>query len=100
MNPPGNASNDHVGQGFDPVRDPFHTGNYGTIATIALMQVSPRKSSETSAAPSPEVLARQLVGFIRYAWSGSDSEFTREVAEQDLSFSQLKTLLLVAEHAG
>jgi len=45
------------------------------------------------------VLARQLVGFIRYAWSGSDSEFTREVAEQDLSFSQLKTLLLLAEHA-
>ena len=24
----------------------------------------------------------------------------REVAEQDLSFSQLKTLLLLAEHAG
>lgn len=45
------------------------------------------------------MLARQLVGFIRYAWSGSDSEFTREVAEQDLSFSQLKTLLLLAEHA-
>jgi DNA-binding MarR family transcriptional regulator len=37
---------------------------------------------------------------MRYAWSGSDSEFTREVAEQDLSFSQLKTLLLLAEHAG
>jgi len=45
------------------------------------------------------VLARQLAGFIRYAWSGSDSEFTREVAEQDLTFSQLKTLLLLAEHA-
>jgi DNA-binding MarR family transcriptional regulator len=45
------------------------------------------------------VLARQLVGFMRYAWSGSDSEFTREVAAQDLSFSQLKTLLLLAEHA-
>src|SRR5688572_18011756 len=37
---------------------------------------------------------------MRYAWSNSDPEFTREVAEQDLSFSQLKTLLLVAEHAG
>jgi DNA-binding MarR family transcriptional regulator len=45
------------------------------------------------------VLARQLVGFVRFAWGGSDSEFTREVAEQDLSFSQLKTLLLLAEHA-
>jgi DNA-binding MarR family transcriptional regulator len=64
------------------------------------MQVSPRKRSGRSAAPSADVLARQLVGFIRFAWSGSDSEFTREVAEQDLSFSQLKTLLLVAEHAG
>ena len=63
------------------------------------MQVSQRKP-RTRGAPSPDVLARQLVGFIRYAWSGSDSEFTREVAEQDLSFSQLKTLLLVAEHAG
>jgi DNA-binding MarR family transcriptional regulator len=64
------------------------------------MQVSPRKRSGRSAAPSADVLARQLVGFIRFAWSGSDSEFTREVAEQDLSFSQLKTLLLLAEHAG
>ena len=27
------------------------------------------------------MLARQLAGFIRYAWSDSDSEFTREVAE-------------------
>jgi DNA-binding MarR family transcriptional regulator len=60
------------------------------------VQVSSRETS----APAADVLARQLVGFIRYAWSGSDSEFTREVAEQDLSFSQLKTLLLVAEHAG
>lgn len=46
------------------------------------------------------MLARQLVGFVRYAWSGSDREFTREVAEQDLTFSQLKTLILLAEHAG
>ena len=46
------------------------------------------------------MLARQLVGFVRFAWSGSDSEFTREVAEQDLSFSQLKTLLLIGEQAG
>jgi DNA-binding MarR family transcriptional regulator len=45
------------------------------------------------------VLARQLVGFVRFAWGGSDSEFTREVAERDLSFSQLKTLILLAEHA-
>jgi DNA-binding MarR family transcriptional regulator len=50
-------------------------------------------------APPADVLARQLVGFMRFAWGGSDSEFTREVAEQDLSFSQLKTLLLLAEHA-
>ena len=35
---------------------------------------------------------------MRYAWASSDPEFTREVAEQDLSFSQLKTLLLLAEH--
>lgn len=60
------------------------------------MQVSSREP----VAPPADVLARQLVGFMRYAWSGSDSEFTREVAEQDLSFSQLKTLLLLAEHAG
>ena len=46
------------------------------------------------------MLARQLVGFMRYAWSNSDPEFTREVAEQDLSFSQLKTLLLIGEQAG
>ena len=45
------------------------------------------------------MLARQLAGFLRYAWSRSDSEFTREVAEQDLTFSQLKTLLVLAEHA-
>lgn len=48
--------------------------------------------------PAADVLARQLAGLIRFAWSGSDSEFTREVAEQDLTFSQLKTLLLLAEH--
>jgi DNA-binding MarR family transcriptional regulator len=57
-------------------------------------------SSREPTAPPADALARQLVGFMRYAWSGSDSEFTREVAEQDLSFSQLKTLLLLAEHAG
>jgi DNA-binding MarR family transcriptional regulator len=56
-------------------------------------------SQRDPAVPAADVLARQLAGFIRYAWSGSDSEFTREVAEQDLSFSQLKTLLLLAEHA-
>jgi DNA-binding MarR family transcriptional regulator len=59
------------------------------------VQVSQREA----AAPAADVLARQLAGFIRYAWSGSDSEFTRAVAEQDLTFSQLKTLLLLAEHA-
>jgi DNA-binding MarR family transcriptional regulator len=59
------------------------------------VQVSQRDTS----APPADVLARQLVGFMRFAWGGSDSEFTREVAEQDLSFSQLKTLLLLAEHA-
>jgi DNA-binding MarR family transcriptional regulator len=64
------------------------------------MQVSQRKVPQAAGAPPADVLARQLVGFIRYAWSGSDSEFTREVAEQDLSFSQLKTLLLIGEHAG
>jgi DNA-binding MarR family transcriptional regulator len=56
-------------------------------------------SQRDTPAPPADVLARQLVGFMRFAWGGSDSEFTREVAEQDLSFSQLKTLLLLAEHA-
>jgi DNA-binding MarR family transcriptional regulator len=56
-------------------------------------------SQHERATPAADVLARQLVGFMRYAWTGSDSEFTRAVAEQDLSFSQLKTLLLLAEHA-
>ena len=60
------------------------------------MQVSQRDRT----APPADVLARQLAGFIRYAWSGSDSEFTRAVAEQDLSFSQLKTLQLLAEDAA
>jgi DNA-binding MarR family transcriptional regulator len=55
-------------------------------------------SRNEAAVPAADVLARQLAGLIRYAWSGSDSEFTREVAEQDLTFSQLKTLLLLAEH--
>ena len=59
------------------------------------MQVSQRDQ----AAPPANVLARQLAGFLRYAWSRSDSDFTREVAEQDLTFSQLKTLLLLGEHA-
>jgi DNA-binding MarR family transcriptional regulator len=60
----------------------------------------PQPSPAPPAAPAADALARQLVGFVRYAWSGSDPEFTREVAEQDLSFSQLKTLLLLAEHDG
>ena len=56
-------------------------------------------SQSEPATPAADLLARQLAGFIRYAWSGSDQEFTREVAEQDMSFSQLKTLVLLAEHA-
>jgi DNA-binding MarR family transcriptional regulator len=64
------------------------------------VQVSSADRTDSPAAPDPDVLARQLVGFMRFAWSGSDTEFTREVAEQDLSFSQLKTLLLLAEHDG
>jgi DNA-binding MarR family transcriptional regulator len=48
------------------------------------------------AAPSPPALARQLLGFFRYAWATSDSDFLREVSELDLTFTQFKTLMLLA----
>jgi DNA-binding MarR family transcriptional regulator len=59
------------------------------------MQSSPpRKQSST--APSPPALARQLLGFFRFAWASGDSEFLREVTELDLTFTQFKALTLVA----
>ncbi len=59
------------------------------------MQSSPA-TKETAAAPSPPALARQLLGFFRYAWATSDSDFLREVSELDLTFTQFKTLMLLA----
>ena len=59
------------------------------------MQSSPA-SKRTAAAPSPPALARQLLGFFRYTWATSDSDFLREVSELDLTFTQFKTLMLLA----
>jgi DNA-binding MarR family transcriptional regulator len=53
-----------------------------------------RKQSAT--APSPPALARQLLGFFRFAWSTGDSDFLREVSELELTFTQFKALTLVA----
>jgi DNA-binding MarR family transcriptional regulator len=53
-------------------------------------------SKQAPAAPSPPALARQLLGFFRYAWATSDSDFLREVSELDLTFTQFKTLMLLA----
>jgi DNA-binding MarR family transcriptional regulator len=59
------------------------------------VQSSPA-SKQSSAAPSAPALARQLLGFFRYAWATSDSDFLREVSELDLTFTQFKTLMLLA----
>jgi DNA-binding MarR family transcriptional regulator len=45
----------------------------------------------------PAELARQLAGFFRYVTLGSDNDFLHEVAELDLSLSQLKMLSLLYE---
>ena len=58
------------------------------------MQVSP--SRKQSPAPAPPALARQLLGFFRFAWASGDSEFLREASELELTFTQFKTLMLLA----
>jgi DNA-binding MarR family transcriptional regulator len=60
--------------------------------------IAPVQSSSATkeTAPSPPALARQLLGFFRYAWSVSDSDFLREVSELDLTFTQFKALMLLA----
>ena len=59
------------------------------------MQSSPARK-QSAAAPAPTALARQLLGFFRFAWASGDSEFLREVTELDLTFTQFKALTLVA----
>jgi DNA-binding MarR family transcriptional regulator len=44
----------------------------------------------------PPALARQLLGFFRFAWASGDSEFLREASELELTFTQFKTLMLLA----
>jgi DNA-binding MarR family transcriptional regulator len=44
----------------------------------------------------PPALARQLLGFFRFAWSTGDPEFLREVSDLELTFTQFKALMLVA----
>jgi len=63
---------------------------------IAFMQSSSAAKQAAAAAPSPPALARQLLGFFRYAWATSDTDFLREVSELDLTFTQFKTLMLLA----
>ena len=59
------------------------------------MQVSPARK-RSSEAPSPPALARQLLGFFRFAWASGDSEFMREASELELTFTQFKALMLLA----
>ncbi len=65
-----------------------------TPAIIAFVQVSPARRQ--TPAPSPPALARQLLGFFRFAWASGDSEFLREVSELELTFTQFKALMLLA----
>jgi DNA-binding MarR family transcriptional regulator len=58
------------------------------------MKVSPARKQ--SSVPSPPALARQLLGFFRFAWTRGDSEFMREASELELTFTQFKTLMLLA----
>jgi DNA-binding MarR family transcriptional regulator len=58
------------------------------------MKVSPARKQ--SSAPSPPALARQLLGFFRFAWTRGDSEFMREASELELTFTQFKALMLLA----
>lgn len=59
------------------------------------MQVSPSRK-QSAAAPAPPALARQLLGFFRFAWASGDSEFLREASELELTFTQFKALMLLA----
>ena len=59
------------------------------------MQVSP-SHKQSAAAPAPPALARQLLGFFRFAWASGDSEFLREASELELTFTQFKALMLLA----
>src|SRR5215207_5577485 len=52
------------------------------------------------AAPASPELARQLLGFFRFAWASGDSEFLREVSDLELTFTQFKTLMLLAHDPG
>jgi DNA-binding MarR family transcriptional regulator len=59
------------------------------------VQVSPSRK-QSAAAPAPPALARQLLGFFRFAWASGDSEFLREASELELTFTQFKALMLLA----
>jgi DNA-binding MarR family transcriptional regulator len=59
------------------------------------MQSSPTRK-QSAAAPSPPALARQLLGFFRFAWASGDSECLREASELELTFTQFKALMLLA----
>ena len=61
------------------------------------MQASSSSNQRVAGGPSATVLARQLTGFFRYASVASDPEFLSQVAELDLTLSELKLLLLVYE---
>ena len=63
------------------------------------MQVSPARK-RSSSAPSPPALARQLLGFFRFAWASGDSEFLREASELELTFTQFKVMMLLAHEPG
>ncbi len=54
-------------------------------------------SASQQASSHPAEVARQLAGFFRYVTLASDSDFLHEVAELDLSLSQLKILSLLFE---
>lgn len=54
-------------------------------------------SSPVKFSAAPADLARQLTGFFRYVTLASDGDFLHEVAELDLSLSQLKILSLLSE---
>jgi DNA-binding MarR family transcriptional regulator len=51
-------------------------------------------------APASPQLARQLLGFFRFAWASGDSDFLREVSDLELTFTQFKTLMLLAHDPG
>jgi DNA-binding MarR family transcriptional regulator len=59
------------------------------------VQVSPA-GKQSPSAPAPPALARQLLGFFRFAWAAGDSEFMREASELELTFTQFKALMLLA----